>query len=33
FELGGWSEWRVVVTFWTASLICAGLGIYIGVWD
>ncbi|MBE3568675.1 MAG: phospho-N-acetylmuramoyl-pentapeptide-transferase [Bacillales bacterium] len=33
FELGGWSEWRVVVTFWTAALICAGLGIYIGVWD
>lgn len=33
FELGGWSEWRVVVTFWTAALICAGIGIYIGVWD
>jgi phospho-N-acetylmuramoyl-pentapeptide-transferase len=33
FELGGWSEWRVVVTFWAAALICAGLGIYIGVWD
>ncbi|MDQ0215240.1 phospho-N-acetylmuramoyl-pentapeptide-transferase [Oikeobacillus pervagus] len=32
FELGGWSEWRVVVTFWFVGLLCAGLGIYIGVW-
>ncbi|HZG70270.1 MAG TPA: phospho-N-acetylmuramoyl-pentapeptide-transferase [Chondromyces sp.] len=32
FELGGWSEWRVVVTFWTAGLLCAIMGIYIGVW-
>ncbi len=31
YELGGWSEWRVVVTFWVAGLICAGLGVYIGV--
>ena len=31
YELGGWSEWRVVVTFWLAGLICAGLGVYIGV--
>lgn len=32
FELSGWSEWRVVVTFWGAGLILAVLGIYIEVW-
>ncbi|WP_027414491.1 phospho-N-acetylmuramoyl-pentapeptide-transferase [Aneurinibacillus terranovensis] len=31
YELGGWSEWRVVVTFWLAGLVCAGLGVYIEV--
>lgn len=29
FELVGWSEWRVVVTFWISGLILAGLGLYI----
>lgn len=29
FELSGWSEWRVVITFWTVSLLLAGLGLYI----
>nr|WP_274363325.1 MULTISPECIES: phospho-N-acetylmuramoyl-pentapeptide-transferase [unclassified Paenibacillus] len=29
FELTGWSEWRVVVTFWLAGVVLAGLGIYI----
>ncbi|WP_409275541.1 phospho-N-acetylmuramoyl-pentapeptide-transferase [Neobacillus sp. SCS-31] len=32
YELSGWSEWRVVVTFWTVGLLFAILGIYIGVW-
>ncbi|QQZ08033.1 phospho-N-acetylmuramoyl-pentapeptide-transferase [Heyndrickxia vini] len=32
YELGGWSEWRVVVTFWTVGLLCAILAIYIEVW-
>ncbi|MDQ0299039.1 phospho-N-acetylmuramoyl-pentapeptide-transferase [Salibacterium salarium] len=32
FELSGWSEWRVVVTFWVAAAVCAVLGIYIEVW-
>lgn len=32
FELGGWSEWRVVVTFWTVGVLCAMIGIYIGAW-
>ncbi|MEI5906080.1 phospho-N-acetylmuramoyl-pentapeptide-transferase [Bacillus spongiae] len=32
YELIGWSEWRVVVTFWTVGLLCAALGIYIEVW-
>lgn len=32
FELSGWSEWRVVVTFWIAGLVFAVLGIYIEVW-
>lgn len=29
FELVGWSEWRVVLTFWTFGFICALLGIWI----
>lgn len=29
FELVGWSEWRVVVTFWVAGLLLAGVGLYI----
>ncbi|MEH7118691.1 phospho-N-acetylmuramoyl-pentapeptide-transferase, partial [Neobacillus vireti] len=29
YELVGWSEWRVVVTFWSVGLIFAILGIYI----
>jgi phospho-N-acetylmuramoyl-pentapeptide-transferase len=29
FELVGWSEWRVVISFWTAGLILAGIGLYI----
>lgn len=32
YELIGWSEWRVVVTFWTVGLLCAILGIYLEVW-
>ncbi len=32
YELAGWSEWRVVVTFWSVGLIFAILGIYIEVW-
>jgi phospho-N-acetylmuramoyl-pentapeptide-transferase len=32
YELIGWSEWRVVVTFWSVGLLCAILGIYIEVW-
>jgi phospho-N-acetylmuramoyl-pentapeptide-transferase len=32
YELVGWSEWRVVVTFWSVGIILAVLGIYIEVW-
>lgn len=32
YELVGWSEWRVVVTFWTVGLLFAVIGIYIEVW-
>ncbi|WP_240620166.1 phospho-N-acetylmuramoyl-pentapeptide-transferase, partial [Peribacillus acanthi] len=32
YELVGWSEWRVVVTFWTVGLLFAVLGIYLEVW-
>lgn len=32
YELIGWSEWRVVVTFWSVGLLSAILGIYIEVW-
>lgn len=27
FELGGWSEWKVVVSFWSAALICTLIGV------
>ncbi|MFD2612806.1 phospho-N-acetylmuramoyl-pentapeptide-transferase [Paenibacillus gansuensis] len=29
FELSGWSEWRVVLTFWTVGLFLAAVGLYI----
>lgn len=29
YELVGWSEWRVVITFWIAGLLFAALGLYI----
>lgn len=29
FELSGWSEWRVVITFWIAGIVLAGLGLWI----
>lgn len=29
FELSGWTEWRVVVTFWLAGIVFAGLGLFI----
>ncbi|KKI93740.1 phospho-N-acetylmuramoyl-pentapeptide-transferase [Bacillus sp. SA1-12] len=32
YELVGWSEWRVVVTFWSIGFVFAVLGIYIEVW-
>ncbi|WP_243289970.1 phospho-N-acetylmuramoyl-pentapeptide-transferase [Bacillus sp. FJAT-47783] len=32
YELLGWSEWRVVATFWSMGLVFAILGIYIEVW-
>jgi phospho-N-acetylmuramoyl-pentapeptide-transferase len=32
YELSGWSEWKVVVTFWSVGLLFAILGIYIEVW-
>ena len=32
YELSGWSEWRVVVTFWSVGLCLAVLGIYLEVW-
>lgn len=32
YELIGWSEWRIVTTFWAVGLLFAILGIYIEVW-
>lgn len=32
YELSGWSEWRVVVTFWVVGFLFAALGIYLEVW-
>lgn len=29
FELGGWSEWRVVTTFWAVSLVLAAVGLIL----
>lgn len=29
FELSGWSEWRVVITFWVVGIVLAGLGLWI----
>ncbi|MGN7357722.1 phospho-N-acetylmuramoyl-pentapeptide-transferase [Paenibacillus sp. SAF-054] len=29
FELTGWSEWRVVITFWAVGIILAGVGLYL----
>ncbi|MDF2722631.1 MAG: phospho-N-acetylmuramoyl-pentapeptide transferase [Paenibacillus sp.] len=28
YELSGWSEWRIVATFWFAGLVCAGLALF-----
>jgi len=30
FELSGWSEWRVVTTFWVVGIILAGIGVLLG---
>lgn len=32
YVLSGWSEWRIVVTFWLVGFLFAALGIYIEVW-
>jgi len=32
YELIGWSEWRVVTTFWLIGLVFACIGIYLEVW-
>lgn len=29
FELVGWSEWRVVMTFWFVGIVLAALGLYL----
>ncbi|TGB05006.1 phospho-N-acetylmuramoyl-pentapeptide-transferase [Halobacillus salinus] len=31
YELKGWSEWRVVTTFWAVGLVFAVIGVYIEV--
>ncbi|WEG15005.1 phospho-N-acetylmuramoyl-pentapeptide-transferase [Pullulanibacillus sp. KACC 23026] len=32
YELSGWSEWRIVSTFWVVGLLFAVIGIYTKVW-
>lgn len=32
YDLSGWSEWRIVVTFWLVGFLFAALAIYIEVW-
>ncbi len=29
FELGGWSEWRVVITFWLINIITSAIGLLL----
>lgn len=29
FELSGWTEWRVVITFWAVGIVLAGIGLYL----
>jgi phospho-N-acetylmuramoyl-pentapeptide-transferase len=29
FELGGWSEWRVVLTFWAVNLLTSAIGLVL----
>lgn len=31
YELGGWSEWKIVIVFWTVGIISGLIGIYLGV--
>lgn len=31
FELVGWSEWRVVTTFWIAGLLCSIIGVSLAI--
>jgi len=30
YELAGWSEWRIVMTFWLAGVLCAGVALFNG---
>lgn len=30
FELSGWSEWKVVTTFWFVGIVFAAIGVYLG---
>ncbi|MFC3419779.1 phospho-N-acetylmuramoyl-pentapeptide-transferase [Salinicoccus hispanicus] len=30
FELGGWSEWKIVIVFWTAGIIAGAIGVLLG---
>ena len=32
YELSGWSEWKVVVVFWSACIVFAIIGVFAGVW-
>jgi phospho-N-acetylmuramoyl-pentapeptide-transferase len=31
FELGGWSEWRVVLTFWAVNLVTSIIGLWLWI--
>lgn len=32
YELSGWSEWKIVSTFWMLAFVFAAVGIYLKVW-
>jgi phospho-N-acetylmuramoyl-pentapeptide-transferase len=31
FELSGWSEWKVVIVFWSVGLISAAIAVFLEV--
>ena len=30
FELSGWSEWKIVLVFWTVGIVAGAIGVLLG---